>query len=102
MVKIEILKLKGTLLIFTQIQSFIDLNPIIQALIVTSFTWFVTAMEASLVFLLKDIKRKILDGMVGFTAGIMLAVIFWSLLFPSFELPKQHMIPRLPVAIGFD
>jgi hypothetical protein len=56
MVKIEILKLKDTLLIFTQIQSFIDLNPIIQALIVTSFTWFVTAMEASLVFLLKDMN----------------------------------------------
>ena len=85
-----------------QLQSFINLNPILQALIATSFTWYVTAMEAHLVFLLKDIKRKIFDGMIGFTAGIMLAVIFWALLFPSFELLKQHMIPRLPVAIGFD
>ena len=58
-------------------------------------------MEASLVFLLKDIKRKIFDGMVGFTAGIMLAVIFWSLLFPSFEF-HNNMDSRLPVAIGFD
>jgi len=40
------------------IPSFIDLNPIIQALLATSFTWFVTAVGASLVFLLKDINRK--------------------------------------------
>ena len=60
--------------------SFIDLNPIIQALLATSFTWFVTAVGASLVFLLKDINKKFFDGMLGFAAGVMLAASYWSLL----------------------
>jgi ZIP family zinc transporter len=81
--------------------SFIDLNPIIQALLATSFTWFVTAVGASLVFLLKDINKKFFDGMLGFAAGVMLAASYWSLLSPSLELSKQDMIPWLPVAIGF-
>ena len=83
------------------IPSFIDLNPIIQALLATSFTWFVTAVGASLVFLLKDINRKFFDGMLGFAAGVMLAASYWSLPSPSLELSKQDTIPWLPVAIGF-
>jgi len=80
---------------------FFDLNPITQALLATFFTWFVTAVGASLVFLLKDMNRKIFDGMLGFAAGVMVAASFWSLLSPALELSKHDMMPWLPVAIGF-
>lgn len=80
---------------------FFDLNPITQALLATFFTWFVTAVGASLVFLLKDMNRKIFDGMLGFAAGVMLAASYWSLLSPALELSRQDMMPWLPVAIGF-
>ena len=80
---------------------FFDLNPITQALLATFFTWFVTAVGASLVFLLKDMNRKIFDGMLGFAAGVMLAASYWSLLSPALELSKHDMMPWLPVAIGF-
>jgi ZIP family zinc transporter len=84
------------------IPSFIDLNPIIQALLATSFTWLITAVGASLVFLLKGMNRKIFDGMLGFAAGVMLAASYWSLLSPALELSsKQELIPWFPVAIGF-
>jgi ZIP family zinc transporter len=81
--------------------SFIDLNPIIQALLGTSFTWFITAVGASLVFLLKGMNRKMFDGMLGFAAGVMIAASYWSLLSPALELSKHEFIPWLPVAIGF-
>ncbi|MGB9168418.1 MAG: ZIP family metal transporter [Nitrososphaeraceae archaeon] len=80
---------------------FFDLNPITQALLATFFTWFVTAVGASLVFLLKDMNRKIFDGMLGFAAGVMLAASYWSLLSPALELSKNDMMSWLPVAIGF-
>jgi zinc transporter, ZIP family len=84
------------------IQSFIELNPILQALFATSFTWFVTAVGASLVFLLKGMNRKFFDGMLGFAAGVMLAASYWSLLSPAIELTsKDEFMPWLPVAFGF-
>jgi ZIP family zinc transporter len=83
------------------IPSFIDLNPIVQALLATSFTWFITAVGASLVFLLKGMNRKVFDGMLGFAAGVMLAASYWSLLSPALELSKHEFISWLPVAIGF-
>ncbi len=82
--------------------SFVDLSPILQSLLATSFTWFVTAVGAALVFLLKGMNRKIFDGMLGFAAGVMLAASYWSLLSPAIELSaKQELIPWIPVAIGF-
>lgn len=84
------------------IPSFNELNPIIQALFATSFTWFVTAVGASLVFLLKGLNRKFFDGMLGFAAGVMLAASYWSLLSPAIELTSNdEFMPWLPVAIGF-
>lgn len=71
--------------------SFVDLSPILQSLFATSFTWFVTAVGASLVFLLKDINKKIFDGMLGFAAGVMLAASYWSLLSPALELCKARI-----------
>jgi zinc transporter, ZIP family len=77
-------------------------NPILLAFIATVFTWGVTAIGASGVFFFKTINRKILDGMLGFTAGVMIAASFWSLLAPAIEVSKEMgMISWLPALIGF-
>jgi ZIP family zinc transporter len=81
---------------------FAGLNPILQALIATVFTWLVTALGAGLVFFFKGFKRKLLDGMLGFAAGVMIAASFWSLLAPAIEMAEELSLPAwLPAAIGF-
>ncbi len=52
-------------------------NPVIQALAATLFTWLVTALGAGLVFFFRTINRKVMDGMLGFAAGVMIAASFW-------------------------
>ena len=84
------------------INAFKDLSPIIQAFCATLFTWGVTALGASLVFFFKSVNRKVLDGMMGFAAGVMIAASFWSLLSPAIEMSEQTSIaPWIPPAIGF-
>lgn len=81
---------------------FLALNPILQALVATTFTWFLTAAGAALVFLMKNMSRAVLDGMLGFTGGVMIAASFWSLLGPAIEISEQQgLLPWLPPAIGF-
>jgi ZIP family zinc transporter len=41
-----------------------------------------------MVFLFKAIKRRVLDGMLGFAAGVMIAASFWSLLSPAIEMVR--------------
>lgn len=73
-----------------------------QALIATLFTWGVTALGASLVFFFKVINKKVLNGMLGFAAGVMIAASFWSLLAPGIELAEQlGQIAFLTAAVGF-
>jgi len=84
------------------IEWFGNFQPVTQTLIATGFTWLVTAVGAALVFLFKSVNRKILDGMLGFAAGVMLAVCVWSLLIPSMQIAKEtFMHPWLPTVIGF-
>jgi ZIP family zinc transporter len=81
---------------------FSELNPIIQALLATLFTWFVTALGASLVFGFRSINRRILDAMLGFAAGVMIAASYWSLLAPAIEMAEEGPLPAwLPAVIGF-
>jgi len=81
---------------------FVGLNPIIQALLATLFTWGVTALGASLVFFFKTINRKVLDAMLGFAAGVMIAASFWSLLAPAIEMSEEMGVPSwLPAVVGF-
>jgi ZIP family zinc transporter len=66
------------------------------------FTWGVTAAGASVVFFFKTLSRRWLDGMLGFTGGVMIAASYWSLLAPSIEMSERMgMIPWLPPAVGF-
>ncbi len=83
-------------------QWFIELNPIYQALLATLFTWFLTALGATIVFFFKSINRKVLDGMLGFAAGVMIAASYWSLLAPAIEMAEGGSIPAwIPAAVGF-
>ena len=65
---------------------FIQLSPVLQGLIATLFTYFVTALGASVVFFFKSMNQKALDLMMGFAAGVMIAASFWSLLEPATEI----------------
>lgn len=82
---------------------FVNLNPIGQAFLATCFTWFVTALGASAVFVFKSVSRKVFDGMLGFAAGVMIAASFWSLLAPAIEMAEQESaLPAwLPATAGF-
>lgn len=76
--------------------------PVLQALLATCFTWFVTAAGAGLVFFFKDIRRSVLDGMLGFAAGVMIAASYWSLLAPAIEMAERSGgIAWVPAATGF-
>ncbi len=80
----------------------IDLHPILQALLATLFTWGVTALGAGVVFFFKRINKTVLDGMLGFAAGVMVAASFWSLLEPSISMASSlHMNPTLITSFGF-
>lgn len=78
------------------------LDTIQQTLLATLFTWGLTALGASLVFFMKEMNQKVLDGMLGFAAGVMIAASFWSLLAPAIEMAEEGPVPAwLVAAIGF-
>ncbi|NNE28259.1 MAG: ZIP family metal transporter [Saprospiraceae bacterium] len=67
------------------------------------FTWGVTALGAAFVFFFKEVNQKILDAMMGFAAGVMLAASYWSLLAPAIEMSElTSSLPKwAPPLIGF-
>lgn len=80
----------------------LEFSPPVQALLATLFTWAMTALGAAMVFIGRDISRKILDGMLGFAAGVMIAASYWSLLAPAIEMSEDKPVPSwLPPAAGF-
>ncbi len=85
------------------IEWFKSLHPVLQALMATCFTWFLTALGATLVFFFKKIERNILNSMLGFAAGVMIAASFWSLLAPAIALAEaESSLPAwAPALIGF-
>jgi zinc transporter, ZIP family len=86
-----------------QIEQFLSsINPVWAALIATVFTWLLTAGGAGLVFFFRDLNRKVLDGMLGFTGGVMVAASFWSLLTPAIDMSEgEGFVKAFPAAIGF-
>ena len=79
-----------------------NINPVKAALYATLFTWGLTAAGAALVFLFKTMNRAVLDGMLGFTGGVMVAASFWSLLAPGIEMsPGEGFTKVIPAAVGF-
>ena len=84
------------------IEYFSQLDPIQGALYATLFTWGITGLGASSVFLFKSMSRMTLDGMLGFTGGVMVVASFWSLLSPAIEMSAgEGFVKVMPSAIGF-
>ncbi|MCX7988561.1 MAG: ZIP family metal transporter [Thermodesulfovibrio sp.] len=78
------------------------LSPVTMAFLSGIFTWGLTAFGASLVFLFKNVSRKVLDTALGFAAGVMIAASFWSLLDPAIEMSQKMTLPSwIPPAAGF-
>jgi ZIP family zinc transporter len=74
-------------------EQFAALNPVYQALLATLFTWGVAALGSAPVFFVKKINQRLMDGMLGLAAGVMIAASFWSLLAPAIELSGGSWIP---------
>ena len=69
----------------------------------TLFTWGMTALGAATVFFFKKINQHVLNAMLGFASGVMIAASFWSLLAPAIEMAiEDGTTPAWLVAsIGF-
>ena len=85
------------------IEWFENIAHVNQALLATCFTWFLTALGAAFVFFFRKINRKVLDAMLGFAGGVMIAASFWSLLAPAIEMAEhESSLPAyVPAVIGF-
>ena len=83
------------------IQWFNNLGYPVQALLAALFTWFITLLGASVVFLFKKINKNVMDAMLGFAAGVMIAASFFSLLSPAMEMAKVlHLTVWVVCLIG--
>lgn len=81
---------------------FESISPVLAALYATLFTWLLTALGASFVFFFKNMNRVVLDGMLGFTGGVMVAASYWSLLAPAIEMSEgEGFVKVIPAAAGF-
>ena len=81
---------------------FLALHPMAQAFMAGLFTWGMTALGASLVFFTKQVSFKLLDSMMGFAAGVMIAASIWSLILPAIDMAEaQGHIGWIPAVIGF-
>ncbi|MFN4007302.1 MAG: ZIP family metal transporter [Chitinophagaceae bacterium] len=85
------------------VQYFNTLTPVWAALLGGLFTWAVTSLGSSLVFLFRNVSRSIMDTMLGLSGGIMLAASFFSLLKPSIEMSEISFptMPWMPAVVGF-
>ena len=85
-----------------QTQWLLEYNPVLLALFAALFTWAMTAMGASMVFFFKSINAKVLNTMLGFAAGVMIAASFWSLLEPAIVMSEARGASGwFPAAVGF-
>jgi ZIP family zinc transporter len=84
------------------VSSFAEWDPILQAFLATVFTWLLTTIGAALVFGVRSLDRQIVEAMLGFAAGVMIAASVWSLLIPAMELAEANGLPPwLPALVGF-
>jgi ZIP family zinc transporter len=88
------------------VEWFKGLDPVLQALLATLFTWGMTALGAFLVVFTKSVTQRMLDAALGMAAGVMVAASFWSLLAPAIEMAEndwygEYHIAWLPALVGF-
>lgn len=78
------------------------LDPILQALVAGGGTWLLTALGAALVFVTRRMPQALLDSMLGFAAGVMIAASVWSLIIPSIEMATATGgTGWMPALVGF-
>lgn len=83
-------------------EAFVEAHPVWQAFLATTFTWFLTACGAAMVFFTREFNQRLLDAMLGFAAGVMIAASFWSLLVPAIQMSHEQGVPGwIPAAAGF-
>ncbi len=83
-------------------EALLRFNPVLLALAATLFTWALTALGSAMVFFFKNLNQKVLNSMLGFAAGVMIAASYWSLLKPAIEITEaKGDIPWVPALIGF-
>lgn len=75
-------------------------DPMLQALLATAFTWGMTAAGAASVFVCTNISRRVLDSMLGFAGGVMIAASYWSLLAPAIAMSEGQSLPSWVPAVG--
>ncbi len=81
---------------------FINLSPVLQAFFACIFTWSITALGASIVFFFKKVNKTLMDALLGFAAGVMVAASFFSLISPALEMANElNMISWLIISLGF-
>ena len=81
---------------------FHEFSPVLLALLAALFTWGMTALGAAMVFFFTTINKRLLNAMLGFAAGVMIAASFWSLLSPAIEMEiSRGGIAWLPALAGF-
>lgn len=84
------------------LQWFRELNPVTQAFLATCFTWSVTAAGAGVVLFFRNVSQRLLNTMLGFAAGVMIAASYWSLLAPAIEMASHSTTPAwIPAVVGF-
>ena len=78
-------------------------NLVLLALLATLGTWFVTALGAATVVFFPTPDTNLLNLMLGYASGVMIAASFWSLLQPAIE--RAEALDGLPAylvaTIGF-
>lgn len=85
-----------------EIESLLKYDPVLLALAATLFTWAMTALGSSMVFFFRNLNQKVLNSMLGFAAGVMIAASYWSLLKPAIEISEARgNIIWLPAVVGF-
>ena len=78
-------------------------NFVLIALLATLGTWLITALGAATVIFFQSPNQRMMNLMLGFAAGVMIAASFWSLLQPAIERAEQSSgLPAYLVAtLGF-
>jgi ZIP family zinc transporter len=80
----------------------LEYDPVLLAFLATLFTWGVTALGSAMVFFFKSINKRVLNIMLGFAAGVMIAASFWSLLAPAIDMAEESGTPGwIPAVVGF-
>ena len=76
---------------------------VLMALVATLGTWFVTALGAGTVVFFRSPAPKVMNLMLGFASGVMIAASFWSLLQPAIERAEESLtLPSyIVVTLGF-